>query len=168
MQQYNIFGMSIRENIVLDMTENSERLKRSADSAQLLELIDELEDGFEHRISQTGTNLSGGQKQRISVARTLYREPDIVVLDDVSAALDYKTDYKMRTALRKNYRDKTVVLISQRISSVKSADSIIVLEKGRMAGFGTHSELIKNCDVYRDICRTQNIPLEERGEQIDE
>ncbi len=82
MQQYNIFGMSIRKNIVLDMPENDEWLKRSADSAQLSELIDDLEDGFEHKISQTGTNLSGGQKQRISVARTLYREPDIVVLDE--------------------------------------------------------------------------------------
>lgn len=166
MQQYNIFGMSIRENIVLDMDDDDDRLGLSADSAQLSELIDELDDGFEHRISQTGTNLSGGQKQRISVARTLYRDPDVVVLDDVSAALDYRTDYKMRTALRKNYKDKTVVLISQRISSVKNADRILVLEKGRMVGLGTHSELIKNCETYRDICRTQNVPLEEGGEHF--
>lgn len=170
MQQYNIFGMSIRENIVLDMDEDEAKLKLSADSAQLSELVNELDDGFEHKVSQTGTNLSGGQKQRISVARTLYRDPDVVVLDDVSAALDYRTDYKMRAALKTNYKDKTVVLISQRISSVKNADKIIVLEKGKMAGMGTHSELIESCETYRDICCTQNVPTDDKfdegGEQL--
>lgn len=160
MQQYNIFGMSIRENIVLDLDDNDDRLSLSAESAQLTDLIDELDEGFEHRISQTGTNLSGGQKQRISVARTLYRDPDIVVLDDVSAALDYRTDLNMRTALKKNYRDKTVILISQRISSVKNADKILVLKRGKTEGFASHEELIKTCETYRDICRTQNVPFE--------
>lgn len=161
MQQYNIFGMSIRENIVLDREFDESRLNQSAESAQLMDLIEELDDAFDHEISQTGSNLSGGQKQRISVARTLYREPDLVVLDDVSSALDYRTDYRLRSALKENYQDKTVLLISQRISSVKSADQILVLEKGRMAGLGTHEELLRSCKTYRDICQTQNVPVPE-------
>ena len=89
-----------------------------------------------------------------SVARTLYRQADLTILDDVSSALDYRTDLRLRSALRRNYKGKAVLLISQRISSVRGADQILVLEKGAAVGLGTHEELIRNCEAYRDICRT--------------
>ncbi len=124
-----------------------------------MDLIDELDDHFEYEIAQNGTNLSGGQKQRISVARTLYRQADLTILDDVSSALDYRTDLRLRSALRRNYTGKAVLLISQRISSVRGADQILVLEKGAAVGLGTHQELIRNCEAYRDICRTQAVEV---------
>lgn len=155
MQQYNIFSMTIKDNIILDMDYDEERLDKSTESAQILDLLENLEEHFEHKVSQNGTNLSGGQKQRISVARTLYRKSDLVILDDVSSALDYKTDLKLRRALRQNYEDQTVILISQRISSVKNADKILVLDKGECVGVGTHEELISQCEVYQRMCETQ-------------
>lgn len=159
MQQYNIFGMTIRENVMLDLDEDEEKLERSLESAQIMDLIDELEEGCDYRISQNGNNLSGGQKQRISVARTLYRKSDLVILDDVSSALDYRTDLKLRSALRKNYRGTSVILISQRISTVKGADNILVLDHGRVAGLAPHEELIETCETYRRICETQSVPV---------
>lgn len=155
MQQYNIFSMSIKENIILDKAYDEERLEESANSAQIRELLEELDEHFEHEISQNGNNLSGGQKQRISVARTLYRQSDLVILDDVSSALDYKTDLKLRQALRENYAKQTVILISQRISSIKSADKILVLEEGKQVGLGSHETLLQTCEVYREICKAQ-------------
>lgn len=155
MQQYNIFSMSIKDNIILDKDYNEEKLEESMESAQMLDLLEGLDDYFDHRVSQNGSNLSGGQKQRISVARTLYRKSDLVILDDVSSALDYKTDLKLRRALRNNYKDQTVILISQRISSVKNADKILVLEKGECVGFGTHDQLLECCQTYQEICESQ-------------
>lgn len=163
MQQYNIFGMTIRDNIALDLECDEERLSRSAESAQIMELIDELDEKFDYEIAQNGSNLSGGQKQRISVARTLYRKSDLVILDDVSSALDYRTDLRLRSALRKNYQGTSVVLISQRISAVKNADRILVLHKGRMMGLAPHEELVKCCGTYREICDTQNVDTEAGG-----
>lgn len=159
MQQYNIFSMSIKENIILDKAFDEERLEESVNSAQIRELLEELDEHFEHEISQNGNNLSGGQKQRISVARTLYRQSDLVILDDVSSALDYKTDLKLRQALRENYAKQTVILIAQRISSIKNADKILVLEEGKQVGLGTHESLLQTCEVYREICKAQ-----EKGE----
>lgn len=155
MQQYNIFSMSIKDNIILDKEYDEEKLEESMESAQMLDLLEGLEGYFDHRVSQNGSNLSGGQKQRISVARTLYRKSDLVILDDVSSALDYKTDLKLRRALRNNYKDQTVILISQRISSVKNADKILVLEKGECVGFGTHDQLLECCQTYQEICESQ-------------
>lgn len=162
MQQYNIFSMSIKDNIILDMDYNEERLDKSTESAQILDLLEQLEEHFEHKVSQNGTNLSGGQKQRISVARTLYRKSDLVILDDVSSALDYKTDLKLRRALRQNYEEQTVILISQRISSVKNADKILVLDKGECVGIDTHEKLVRECSVYQKMYETQ----ESGGEEI--
>ena len=156
MQQYNIFSMSIKDNIILDKEYDEEKLEESMESAQMLDLLEGLEGYFDHRVSQNGSNLSGGQKQRISVARTLYRKSDLVILDDVSSALDYKTDLKLRRALRNNYKDQTVILISQRISSVKNADKILVLEKGECVGFGTHDQLLEHCLTYQEICASQD------------
>lgn len=157
MQQYNIFGMTVRENITLDMDYEEERMRSSAQSAQIMDLIAELDEKFDYKITQNGSNLSGGQKQRVSVARTLYRKSDLVVLDDVSSALDYQTDLKLRTALKQNYNGTTVVLISQRISSVKNADNILVLKKGCAMGLGRHKDLFDSCAEYRKICETQAI-----------
>lgn len=155
MQQYNIFSMSIKDNIILDRVYDSEKLDEATQSAQILDLLEQVEDHFEHRVSQNGSNLSGGQKQRMSVARTLYRKSDLVILDDVSSALDYKTDLKLRMALRKNYKQQTVILISQRVSSVKNADKILVLDKGKLVGLGTHEQLLEACAVYQKMCETQ-------------
>ncbi len=159
MQQYSIFGMSLRDNIMLDLEYDGDRLNRAAESAQLADLVRELDGGFEYQAAQDGTNLSGGQKQRVSVARTLYRKADLVILDDVSSALDYRTDLRLRSALRRNYRDTSVVLISQRISAVRNADRILVLQQGRIAGLGIHEELAASCEAYRELCRTQSVAV---------
>lgn len=166
MQQYSIFAMSIRDNILLDKPLDEERLHSAVSSAQIGDLIDELDGGFDYMISQNGSNLSGGQKQRVSVARTLYRKSDLVVLDDVSSALDYRTDLRLRKALRDNYRDAAVMLISQRIASVRSADQILVLHNGRTMGLGCHEVLAKTCPTYMEICRTQNVDVDEGAKAV--
>lgn len=163
MQHYNIFAMSIGENIALNKPRNAAKLRNAVESAQIAQLIDGLDGGFDYMISQNGNNLSGGQKQRVSVARTLYRDSDLVVLDDVSSALDYHTDLELRKALKNNYANTSVMLISQRIASVRNAAQILVLHNGECRGLGTHAELIKTCDTYRDICATQNIDLGGEG-----
>ena len=142
---------------------DEERLDNAVNSAQIAELIGELDGNYDYMISQNGNNLSGGQKQRVSVARTLYRDSDLVVLDDVSSALDYSTDLKLRKALRDNYAHTSVMLISQRISSVRSADQILVMHNGACMGLGTHESLIKDCATYREICTTQNVDVDGEG-----
>ena len=102
-----------------------------------------------------GANLSGGQRQRTLIARALVANPDILVLDDSSSALDYKTDAALRKAIRENHDDATTIIIAQRISSILSLDHIMVLDEGRMIGYGTHEELLENCPMYRDIYNTQ-------------
>ncbi|MDL2234302.1 ABC transporter ATP-binding protein/permease [Ruminococcaceae bacterium OttesenSCG-928-L11] len=161
LQQYNIFAMSIGENITLDKATDAGQLEQAASSAQLMDLVDNVEGRFDYVIAQTGSNISGGQKQRISIARTLYRQADLTVLDDVSSSLDYKTDLRLRSALRTNYKDKAMLLISQRIASVKNADRILVLDKGEMVGFGTHQQLTETCRAYREICETQGVQVPE-------
>ena len=163
MQQYNIFAMSIRDNILLDRPLDENKLRNAVESAQLGDMIDKLDGKFDYMIAQNGSNLSGGQKQRLSVARTLYRDSDLVVLDDVSSALDYHTDLKLRRALRENYQSAAVMLISQRIASVRSADQILVMYNGRAMGMGTHDWLAANCPTYREICLTQNVDIPEKG-----
>ena len=163
MQQYNIFAMSIRDNILLDRPLDENKLRSAVESAQLGDMIDKLDGKFDYMIAQNGSNLSGGQKQRLSVARTLYRDSDLVVLDDVSSALDYHTDLKLRRALRENYQSAAVMLISQRIASVRSADQILVMHNGRAMGMGTHDWLAANCPTYREICLTQNVDIPEKG-----
>jgi ATP-binding cassette subfamily B protein len=156
MQQYNIFALSVGENIVLDHEHDDSRLGKAAESAQIMNMINKVKDGFGYRITQTGTNISGGQKQRVSTARTLYREGALTVLDDVASALDYKTDLALRTALRTNYRGKSVLIISQRVSAVQSADNILVMDDGMIVGQGAHSDLIASCSAYGEICESQD------------
>lgn len=159
LQQYNIFAMTVSENIALNMEQDERALSRAADIAQLSDVIEGLNDGFRYEISQTGTNLSGGQKQRVNIARALYRRASLTVLDDVSSALDYQTDLKLRNALKKEHDGRSVLLISQRVSSIRNADRILVLDNGEMVGFDTHAALLESCDVYQALCRTQGVRL---------
>lgn len=161
LQQYNIFGMTIGKNIELDNKNDEKRLKKASDTAQLTPVVEEKENGYDYSLAQSGNNLSGGQKQRISIARTLYRQTDLTILDDVSSALDYRTDYRLRKAIKENYKGKSLIIISQRVSAVKSSDKIIVMDKGRIAGTGTHTELLNSCEKYKEICKAQNADREE-------
>ena len=114
-----------------------------------------MEEKYDYMIAEGGTNVSGGQKQRLSIARALARKPEIYIFDDSFSALDFKTDARLRAALKKQTADSTVFIISQRVSTVMDSDRIIVLEDGKIAGIGTHKELIKSCDVYREIVASQ-------------
>lgn len=118
-------------------------------------VIHSLPDGFEHRLTAKGTNLSGGQKQRLLIARALAGNPEILILDDSSSALDYKTDALFRHALATEFQGTTTIVIAQRISSILHADHILVLEEGRELGYGTHEELMDTCELYREISRSQ-------------
>lgn len=142
-----------------------EQVKHAADIAQATGFIEKLPGGFSAHISQGGTNVSGGQKQRISIARAICKNPDIFVFDDAFSALDMKTDKKLREALKPTITNAVVLIVAQRVSTIKDADQIIVLDKGKMVGKGTHSELIKKCEIYRSIVKSQLSDAEWRKEQ---
>src|SRR5574344_22785 len=125
------------------------------DVAQAKEFVDELDKGVDSHIAEGGTNVSGGQKQRLSIARAIARNPEIYLFDDSFSALDYKTDYMLRKALRKHTKDATCLIVAQRIGTIKNADLIIVLDDGNLVGMGTHKELLKNCKVYQEIAYSQ-------------
>ena len=132
-----------------------EEAEHAAKIAQIDSFIEEQKDGYETKISQEGSNLSGGQKQRMAIARALIRKPEIYVFDDCFSALDFKTDALLRSALKEETKNAAVVLVAQRISTILDADQIVVLDEGRVVGVGTHKELLENCDVYRQIARSQ-------------
>jgi ATP-binding cassette subfamily B protein len=134
---------------------SDEHINRALDIAQATEFVDELEDGLDHVVSQGGTNLSGGQKQRLAIARAIAKDSLVYVFDDSFSALDFKTDSQLRKELRKEINDKIVIIIAQRISSIKDADNIIVLDKGKIVGEGTHESLLDSCTVYQDIVYSQ-------------
>ena len=136
-------------------TADDKEVRRAADTAQATEFIAGMKDGFESRIAQGGTNVSGGQKQRLAIARALVRRPEIYVFDDSFSALDFKTDAKLRAALKRETTNATMLIVAQRAGTVMDADRIIVLDDGRMAGIGTHRELLKSCAVYREIVSSQ-------------
>ena len=151
-----LFSGSIADNIRYGKNDASmDEVVHAAEIAQAMEFINELEDGFDHRVAQSGANLSGGQKQRLSIARALIRKPEIYVFDDSFSALDFKTDAKLRAALRKNISEATVLIVAQRVGTVMDADRIIVLDKGGIGGMGTHKELLGKCEVYREIVSSQ-------------
>ena len=155
-QKSVLFSGTITENISFGndgVTEDE--VKKAAQTAQALEFINSFDDGYDHMISQGGTNVSGGQKQRLSIARALARKPEIYIFDDSFSALDFKTDSNLRAALKRETVDSTVFIISQRISTVMDSDRIIVLDEGKIVGIGTHKELINTCDVYREIASSQ-------------
>jgi ATP-binding cassette subfamily B protein len=155
-QKAVLFSGSIADNIRYGKADASdEEVRRAAETAQASEFIMQMEGGFDAQVAQGGTNLSGGQKQRLSIARALVRKPGIYVFDDSFSALDYKTDAKLRQALRQETGDAAVLIVAQRVSTVVNADRIIVMENGRIAGDGTHAELLRNNAVYREIVASQ-------------
>lgn len=157
-QKAVLFAGSIRKNIFFGESaapESDEELKNAIELSQAEEFVDKLPDGAEHMISQMGRNVSGGQKQRLSIARALSRKPEILVFDDSFSALDYKTDAKLREGLNEKLKDTTKIIVAQRISTIRHADKIIVLDRGEAVGMGTHEELMKNCDVYKEIALSQ-------------
>ncbi|RGF65992.1 ABC transporter ATP-binding protein [Ruminococcus sp. AF34-12] len=157
-QKAVLFAGSIRENVFFGESaapETDEELKNAIELSQAEEFVDKLPDGTEHMISQMGRNVSGGQKQRLSIARALSRKPEILVFDDSFSALDYKTDAKLREGLNEKLGDTTKIIVAQRISTIRHADKIIVLDRGEAVGMGTHEELMKNCDVYKEIVLSQ-------------
>jgi ATP-binding cassette, subfamily B, multidrug efflux pump len=144
---------------------SNEEILHAAEVAQASDFILAMQDGFDSVIAQGGTNVSGGQKQRLSIARALVRKPEIYLFDDSFSALDFKTDARLRAALRNETRESTVFIVSQRVSTVMDADQIIVLDEGRIAGIGTHRELMRSSEVYRDIVSSQ-LSEEEIAEEI--
>lgn len=165
-QKAVLFSGTIAENIRYGKEDASEdEIQHAASVAQATEFISEMPDGFDSVIAQGGTNVSGGQKQRLSIARALVRQPEIYLFDDSFSALDFKTDAKLRMALKKETLDSTVLIVAQRVSTVMDADQIIVLEDGRVAGLGTHQELMRTCEVYREIVSSQ-LSMEEIAEEI--
>lgn len=151
-----LFSGDIRSNILFGNPDGSEEeMVEAAKIAQASEFIDSKPDGYASHISQGGTNVSGGQKQRLSIARAIAKHPEVFIFDDSFSALDFKTDATLRKALKKRTKDSTVLIVAQRISTILNAEQIIVLDDGKIAGIGTHRELLKNCEVYRQIAASQ-------------
>lgn len=154
-QKATLFSGSIRDNLLYgDENATDERLRLALDISQSSEFVDKLPDGLESRISQSGTNLSGGQKQRLSIARALVRQADVYIFDDSFSALDFRTDARVRKAIKEKL-DATVIIVAQRVGTIIDADKIIVLDEGGICGIGTHSELLNSCPVYREIAESQ-------------
>ena len=157
-QKAVLFSGSIKDNVFFGQSaaeENDENLEAAIDLSQAKEFVDKTEDGTAHRIAQLGRNVSGGQKQRLSIARALARKPEILVFDDSFSALDYATDAKLRAGLEKSLPNTTKIIVAQRIGTIRNADRIIVLDKGEEVGSGTHDELMRSCEVYRQIAKSQ-------------
>lgn len=155
-QKALLFSGSVADNIRYGKPDATDaEVLRAAETAEAASFVSQLESGFDTAIAQGGTNLSGGQRQRLTIARALVRRPSIYLFDDSFSALDFKTDARIRMALRRETRDATVIIVAQRVSTVMDADQIIVLDEGRMVGLGTHQELLKTCEVYREIVASQ-------------
>lgn len=158
-QKAILFAGSVRDNI--NFGDNGrgpisgEMVKQAIATAQATDFIEQMEDGYDGRVSQGGDNFSGGQKQRLSIARAVARQPEIFIFDDSFSALDYKTDRTLRATLDRECGDATRFIVAQRIGTIRDADKIIVLDEGRIAGMGTHDELIKTCEVYQQIALSQ-------------
>lgn len=150
-----LYSDSIEENIKFGRDISHEDVVRAAKIAQADEFIMAFEDSYDHVLSQKGTNVSGGQKQRILISRAIAGKPDILVLDDSSSALDYKTDANLRRAISSNMKGTTSVIVAQRVSSIMHSDVIVVLEDGEIVGYGTHDELMSSCEIYREISDSQ-------------
>ena len=158
LQKAILLSGSIASNIAFgkeNFKDELAEIKEATDLAQAEEFISKLEDTYESEITQGATNVSGGQRQRLSIARALFRKSDILIFDDSFSALDYKTDRKLREALKKNRKDVTKLIVAQRVSTIKDANKIVVLDDGHIVGIGTHQELLENCSVYYEIASSQ-------------
>ena len=157
-QKAVLFSGTIRDNVFFGesaVPDTQEGLDRAIALSQAGEFVDKLPEGTEHRIAQLGRNVSGGQKQRLSIARALARDPEILIFDDSFSALDYRTDAKLRAGLEEQLAGATKIIVAQRISTIRHADEIIVLDRGEAVGMGTHEELMRSCPVYREIAMSQ-------------
>lgn len=150
-----IYAGTLLDNIDFGRDLSTEKIESAIVDAQAYDFVSRLEDGLDHWLNTKGTNLSGGQKQRVLITRALASDPEILILDDSSSALDYRTDAKLRASLREKYESTTKVIVAQRVSSIAHADRILVLENGEVVGDGTHSELLNSCEIYREISLSQ-------------
>ncbi len=169
-QKAVLFSGTVRDNVFFGESraeENGAALQDALSLSQAAEFVDKYPEGAAHPIAQLGRNVSGGQKQRLSIARALVRRPEILIFDDSFSALDYRTDAKLRAELTRQLPDATKIIVAQRISTIRHADQILVLDRGAIVGKGTHDELMKNCSVYREIAMSQlsAAELEEGGTQ---
>ena len=156
LQKSFLFKGDIKSNISFgDENTDTKMVEEAADTSQSMEFIDKFDDKYDHEIAQLGKNVSGGQKQRLSIARAIYRKPDIFLFDDSFSALDFKTDSELRHKLKTNNPDSTTIVVAQRVGSIMDSDQIIVLENGQIAGIGKHKDLLKNCEVYKEIAYSQ-------------
>jgi ATP-binding cassette subfamily B protein len=155
-QKGTLFSGTIESNLLYaDENASLETLHEAADIAQASEFIFSKPEGFEAEIAQGGLNVSGGQKQRLAIARALVKKPPIYIFDDSFSALDFKTDSALRRTLKDKTGDSTVLIVTQRVATIKNADQIIVLDKGRVVGKGRHRELMESCEAYREIALSQ-------------
>ena len=161
-----MFSGTIASNLKFGREDATDKdIEEAARIAQATEFIEEKREKYNSHIAQGGTNVSGGQKQRLSIARAIAKNPKIYIFDDSFSALDLKTDAALRKALASKVSEATVIIVAQRISTVMNADQIIVMEEGRIAGKGTHEELMRDCDVYRQIAKSQ-LSAKELGEEV--
>ena len=166
-QRAVLFKGTLRDNMRWGKEDASdEEIWHALDVAQARDFIEAKGEGLDLVIDQGGHNLSGGQRQRLTIARALVRDPQILIMDDSASALDFATDARLRKAIRENTKDMTVFIVSQRATTIRNADTILVLDDGKLAGMGSHKQLLKECDVYREICLSQLSKEEvERDEQ---
>ena len=150
-----LFSGTVESNIKYASSKISDQAMHDAAATAQADFIKDLEGGYHAHIAQGGSNVSGGQKQRLSIARALAKDPDILVFDDSFSALDYKTDAALRKELAEKEKDKTILIVAQRISTIRHANQIIVLDDGAVVGVGTHEQLLNSCDVYREIASSQ-------------
>ena len=150
-----VFKDTLYENINFGRNISEEDIRKAVEDAMAAEYIDSLDEGLQYEATIKGANLSGGQKQRLLVARALAQNPEILILDDSSSALDYKTDAAMRKAIEEHHQGTTMILIAQRVSSVMNMTHIMVMDNGRCIGYGTHEELLASCPAYKEIYEVQ-------------
>lgn len=157
-QKATLFSGDIKSNITYgcknELKDDDDRIKRSLEISKS-DFVENLSDGIHSRVAQGGTNFSGGQKQRLSIARAVFKDAEIMIFDDTFSALDYKTDMLVRKSIREELSDTTVIIVAQRIGTIRNADKILVLNDGEIAGIGKHDELMENCDIYREIALSQ-------------
>ncbi|MEE0868378.1 MAG: ABC transporter ATP-binding protein, partial [Ruminococcus sp.] len=155
-QQSTLFSGTIRENMKWQNKDaTDEEIISSLKTAQAYEFVSKLKNGLDSHVEQGGKNFSGGQRQRLCIARAIVGSPELLILDDSFSALDFATDAALRKALKQSTTDMTVIIVTQRCSTIKNADLILVLDDGRLVGKGTHDELFENCETYREICLSQ-------------
>jgi ATP-binding cassette subfamily B protein len=158
-QKAGLFTGSVKDNVAYGHNggeeSTEEDVKEAIKIAQAREFVEKMNDKYNSHIARGGTNISGGQKQRLSIARAIARDPEIYIFDDSFSALDYKTDSVLRSELKKYTKEATNIIVAQRIGTIINADKIVVLDKGECVGIGTHKELLKNCEVYKEIALSQ-------------